>query len=256
MSSQIEDLRRKSTEGSQRIQGEVQELELEAMLRAAFPNDVIEPVAKGRAGGDVVQKVILPGGGQVGIVLWESKRTKSWSAEWLTKNREDQRTAGAHVGVIVSTVLPKGMDTFDRVEGVWVAGLHLAVPLAKALRVALIEAAMARVAAQGREGKMQNMFTYLSGPHFRGRVSAIVEAIIGLSEDLEAEKRALTKQWAKRQRRLELLMGSMASLYGDFQAIVGRSLPELHGLSIPQLEDDSESDPFEESGADEAGDHA
>jgi hypothetical protein len=122
--------------------------------------------------------------------------------------------------------------------------------------MALIESATARVAVQGRDGKMEKMFAYLTGPHFRGRVSGIVEAIVGLGDDLELEKRTLTKQWAKRQRRLELLMTGSAGLYGDFQAIVGRSLPELQGLSLPELDDGSNSEPSEERGTEEGGDRA
>jgi hypothetical protein len=128
-------------QGSQQLQGEVQELELEAMLRAAFPADLINAVPKGRNGGDVIHKVLGPNGLQSGIILWESKRTKSWGSDWLSKNRDDQRIAGAHVGVIISTVLPKGVDTFDRVEGVWVATMRCALPLATALRHALIDVA-------------------------------------------------------------------------------------------------------------------
>jgi hypothetical protein len=256
MKKQVEELRRKSEQTSQQLQGEVQELELEAMLKSAFPGDLIDPVPKGRNGGDVIHKVIGPNGLQSGTILWESKRTKTWGGDWLSKHRDDQRLAGAHVGAIISTVLPKGVDTFDRVEGVWVGTMRCALPLAKALRMALIESATAKVAVQGRDGKMEKMFSYLSGPHFRGRVSAIVEAIVGLGDDLELEKRTLTKQWAKRQRRLELLMTGSAGLYGDFQAIVGRSLPELQGLSLPELDDGSGLESSEEPGADEGGGRA
>lgn len=236
--SQIEELRRKVDQGSQQLQGEVQELELESMLRAAFPGDQVEPVAKGRTGGDIVHKVVGPGGLQCGTILWESKRTRSWSNDWLAKVREDQRTASAHVSAIVTTALPKGVDTFDRVEGVWVAAMRCALPLARALRQALIEVAAAKVTVQGRDGKMEQMFSYLTGTHFRGRVSAIVEACVGMQEDLDAEKRATNRVWAKRQRRLELLMTGTAGMYGDLQGIVGKSLPEPHGLTAPRLDDE------------------
>lgn len=253
MKRQVEELRRKSEQGSQQLQGEVQELELEAMLKAAFPGDLIEPVPKGRNGGDVIHKVIGPNGLQSGTILWESKRTKSWSNDWLSKHREDQRLAGAHVGAIITTVLPKGVDSFDRLESVWVATMRFALPLAKALRQALIEVAMAKVAVQGRDGKMDRMYSYLIGPHFRGRVSAIVESCVGMQEDLDAEKRAMTKQWAKRQRRIELLMGGTAGLYGDVQAIAGKSMPELHGLSVPLLDDELGLDFLEDPDPDEGG---
>ena len=144
MKRQVEELRRKGEQNSQ-LQGEVLELELEAMLRTAFPADQVEPVPKGRNGGDVVHKVVGPNGLQCGTILWESKRTRTWSNEWLTKNREDQRLVGANVGAIVTTTMPKGVDTFDRLDGVWVAAMRCTLPLAKALRHGIIEAAMAKV---------------------------------------------------------------------------------------------------------------
>lgn len=243
MKKQVEELRRKSEQGSQQLQGEVQELELEAMLRTAFPTDQIEPVPKGRNGGDVIHKVVGPNGLQCGTILWESKRTRSWSDGWLAKNREDQRLAGANVGAIVTVALPKGVETFDRLENVWVAAMRCALPLAKALRHALIEAAMAKVVTQGKDGKMERLYEYLIGPLFRNRVSAIVEACVSMQDDLEAEKRALIRHWAKRERRLELLMSGTAGMYGDLQGLAGRSMPELHGLEVPRLGEGMDLDP-------------
>jgi hypothetical protein len=240
MKKQVEELRRKGDQVSQQLQGEVLELELEAMLRTAFPADQIEPVPKGRNGGDVIQKVVGPNGLQCGVILWESKRTRSWSDGWLVKNREDQRLAGANVGAIVTTTLPKGVETFDRLENVWVAAMRCALPLAKALRAALIEAAMAKVLTQGKDEKMERLYEYLIGPHFRNRVSAIVEACVSMQDDLEAEKRAFIKHWAKRERRLELLMNGTAGMYGDLQGLAGRSMPELHGLEVPRLPENAE----------------
>jgi len=90
MQKQIEELKRKAEQGSQQLQGEVQELQLEAMLRDAFPQDAIEPVAKGEHGGDALQHVIGPLGQPCGTILWESKRTKNWTDGWLAKLREDR----------------------------------------------------------------------------------------------------------------------------------------------------------------------
>jgi hypothetical protein len=89
MAKQIEELKKKAEQGSQQLQGEVQELELEELLRAKFPRDTIEPVPKGEHGGDVVHCVMGPFGQMCGKILWESKRTKNWSDNWLVKLRED-----------------------------------------------------------------------------------------------------------------------------------------------------------------------
>ncbi|MHB8414168.1 MAG: DUF2130 domain-containing protein, partial [Acidiferrobacteraceae bacterium] len=134
MQRQIEELRRRAEQGSQQLQGEVQELELENLLRLKFPFDAIEPVPKGEYGGDVVQRVLSTGGQLSGTILWESKRTKNWSDGWLAKLREDQRTAKAEIAVLVSQVLPKGVETFEMVEGIWVTHPRAALPVAALLR--------------------------------------------------------------------------------------------------------------------------
>jgi hypothetical protein len=243
---QIDDLRRKVDQGSVQLQGEVQELELEAVLRAAFPGDQIEPVPQGRAGGDVVHKVVGPNGLQCGTILWESKRTRNWNDDWLAKNREDQRLVGGHVGVIVTVALPKGVDNFDRLDGVWVAAMRCVLPLAKALRLALIEMALIKSAAEGKEGKMQRVYSYLTGTQFRMRVSSMVETCVGMQEDLDAEKRALTRKWAKQQRRIEILMTELASTWGDLQGIVGKGMAELDGLVVSRLDDGTALEPNNE----------
>jgi hypothetical protein len=130
MQRQIEDLKRRAEQGSQQLQGEVQELALEALLRQRFARDLIEPVPKGEFGGDLVQRVVGPAGQVVGSILWEAKRTKNWSDGWLGKLREDQRAAKADVALIVSQALPKGVQTFDYIDGVWVTDPSCAVAVA------------------------------------------------------------------------------------------------------------------------------
>ena len=234
---QAEELRRKGDQHSQQLQGEVQELDIESSLRTAFPTDQIEAVEKGRVGGDIVQMVFATNGTECGKILWESKRTKAWSNDWLAKTRGDQRAVGAQLGIIVTTAMPRNMDGFGRLETVWVCSMRYAVPLAIALRLVLIESSIAKTAAQGRDSKMERMYEYLTGVHFRQHVSAIVEACVLMAEDDEAEIRAFSKQSAKRKRRRELLVSEVAWMWGDLQAIGGRSIPELHGLTVPQLDE-------------------
>lgn len=232
---QIDDLRRKVDQGSVQSQGEVQELELEALLKATFPGDQIEAVPQGRAGGDLVHKIVGPNGIRCGSILWESKRTRNWNDDWLTKMRADQRLVGSHIGVIVSTTLPKGVETFDRIDGVWIATMRCTLPLAKALRLALIEMAVLKGAAEGKDGKTQRMYQYVTGVQFRMRVSSMAETCIAMQDELDAEKRTTTRRWAKQQRRIELLMTELESTWGDLQGIIGTGMPELPGLTLPKL---------------------
>ena len=235
MQKQIEDLRRRAEQGSQQLQGEVQELELENLLRTQFPGDAIEPVPKGEYGGDVVQRVLSAGGQVSGTILWESKRTKNWSDGWLVKLREDQRTAQAEIAVLVSQVLPKGVETFELVAGIWVTHPRAALPVASLLRQSLLEIACARQASDGQQTKTEMIYQYLTGPRFRQRVEAIVEAFSTMQEDLDREKKAIMKQWAKRGEQIERVMQATVGMYGDLQGIAGKSLQEIEGLDLAAL---------------------
>jgi len=235
MQKQIEDLKRRAEQGSQQLQGEVQELELENLLRSKFPFDAIEPVPKGEYGGDVLHRVVGAGGQHGGSILWEFKRTKNWSDAWLAKLRDDQRSAKAEIAVIVSQVLPKGVETFEMVEGVWVTHPRAALPVAMILRQSLLELALARQVSEGQQTKTEMVYQYLTGPRFRQRVEAIVEAFSTMQEDLDKERKAIMKQWAKREEQIMRVMGATVGMYGDLQGIAGKSLQEIEGLELKAL---------------------
>lgn len=235
MQRQIEDLKRKAEQGSQQLQGEVQELELESLLRSRFPLDGIEPVPKGEFGGDVLHRIVGPTGRPSGTILWEVKRTRNWSDGWLAKLRGDQRAAKAEIALIVSHALPKGIETFDLVEGVWVTQPRCAIPVAIALRESLIGLSAARQAGDGQVTKMELVYQYLTGPRFRHRVEAIVEKFSEMQADLDRERKAMTRLWAKREEQIRGVIESTAGMYGDLQGIAGQSLVEIEGLELPLL---------------------
>lgn len=235
MRRQIEDLKQKAEHGSEQLQGEVQELALEALLRGRFPEDDVVPVGKGQRGGDLCQHVAGIGGQVCGAILWESKRTRRWSDAWLTKLRDDQRNAKAQASILVSRVLPPGIVAFDLREGVWVTDFRCALPVATVLRQTLIELAAARRAGEGQQTKMDQIYRYLTGPRFRERMHAIVEKFVSMREDLELERRALTRAWAKREEQIRSVIDTTAGLYGDLQGIAGKSLQEIDGLELPLL---------------------
>ena len=236
MQQKIEELKQKAEQGSQQLQGEVQELELENMLRSKFPFDAIDPVPKGEFGGDALQRVNSQSGMPCGTILWESKRTLRWSDGWLAKLREDQRTAKAEVCVLVSQALPKGVETFDLIEGVWVTSPRAALPVATMLRQGLLQVTQTRALSQGQQTKKEMVYDYLTGPRFKQRVEAIVEAFSSMQEDLDEERKAITKQWSKRQEQIERVMNATVGMYGDLQGIAGKSLQEIEGLEFKGLE--------------------
>lgn len=235
MHQKIEELKQKAEQGSQQLQGEVLELELENLLRAKFPFDTIEPVPKGEFGGDTLQRVVSPSGLMSGTILWESKRTKNWSNAWLVKLREDQRTAKAEISVLVSQALPEGVETFDVIDGVWVTHPRSILPVATILRHTLLQVSTARLVNEGQQTKAEMVYQYLTGPRFRQRVEAIVEAFTCMQEDLDKERKAIMKQWAKRDEQIERVMGATVGMYGDLQGIAGKSMQEIEGLDLNAL---------------------
>lgn len=232
MTRQIDDLKRRAEQGSTQLQGEAQELVLEQMLKSKFPLDSIEPVAKGVFGGDCIQRVVGPSGRMVGTILWESKRTKTWSDGWLTKLRGDQRAAKAEMSLLVTQKLPADVDTFDLVDGVWVTSWQCAVPVAIALRQMLIDVANTRSASEGQATKAELMYGYLTGPNFKHRVQAVVEQFKSMAEDLDRERTAMTRIWSKREGQIRGAADAMAGMYGDLQGIAGKSLVEVDGLAL------------------------
>jgi hypothetical protein len=236
MQRTIEELKRKAEQGSQQVQGEVQELQLETLLSVKFPFDVIEPVPKGEFGGDIVQRVRSQSGQLSGTILWETKQTRNWSDAWLVKLREDQRAAKAEVCVLVSQSLPKGVETFNTIDGVWVVHPRCVVPVAAILRDTLLQVNLARQMSDGLQSKTEMVYQYLTGPRFRQRVEAIVEAFSSMQEDLDRERKVIMKQWVKREEQITRVMNGTIGMYGDLQGMAGKSLQEIDGLELRSLE--------------------
>lgn len=234
---QIDELKRRAEQGSQQAQGEVLELTLENMLHDAFPADRIEEVPKGIRGGDALQRVMSPAGLDCGTILWEAKRTKNWSDSWLPKLRQDQRDAGAVAAILVSEVLPVGVTHFALVDGVWVCSRSCAMHLATAIRIGMLDVGGARRALEGQHDKMEQVYNYLVSPQFRNRAAAIVEPLISMQEELQTEKRSFERVWAKREKQISQAMQGVMGMYGDFQGIIGASLPEIDGMELPELDD-------------------
>jgi hypothetical protein len=233
MRRQIEELKRKADLGSQQAQGEVLEIELENLLIANFRTDEIKPVPKGIKGADVVQGVLTQLGNFCGTILWESKRTKAWSDGWIQKLKDDQREVKASIAVIVSTALPREIKNIGNIDGVWITDFNNVIGLAMALRHGLVEVARTKASLDGKKEKMEIVYTYLSGQEFRQRVEAIVEAFVGMKTELDAEKRAMEKIWAKREQQMNRIVKNTAGLYGDLQGIIGGALQPIARLQLP-----------------------
>ena len=237
MQRQIEELRRKAEQGSQQLQGEVLELDFERDLEQRFPFDVIEPVKKGELGADLLQRVYTKQGQLAGTIIWELKRTKAWSDGWLPKLRDDQREASADVAIIVSSALPKGVETFDLIEGVYVVHPRSVLPLVTMLRQSVMEVARTRVSQQGQATKVEQMYEYLTGSTFKYRIEALIENFTAVQNGFNAERRAVQQQWKKREKQLQNALDATAAMFGEMQAIAGKDLAALPGFELSPEDD-------------------
>ncbi len=233
MKSQIDDLRQKAEQGSQKLKGEVLELDFEARLKKEFPFDVIEPIASGVKGADVIQTVKTQSGQLCGKILWETKRTRNWSDGWITKLKEDKRNAKAEIAVIVSETLPKEINLFRQIKGIWISDIPSSLNLGYALRVILIQTALERKVQTGRKGKAELLYNYLTGPEFRNRVEAILESFVAMRGDLDKERRAMEKMWSKREKQIEKVVLNLSGMHGDLEGIAGKALPVVKALELP-----------------------
>lgn len=232
MRKTIEELKRKSEQGSMQIQGEVLEISLEELLKTKFPTDDITPVPKGIKGADILQKVYSSNGVYCGSILWETKRTKSWSNGWVSKLKDDQREIKAEIAIIATEAMPSEINSFGMLNGIWITRLNLAGCLAEALRAGLIQVSHIRLASVSKDEKMEVLYKYLSGPGFKQKVEAIVEAFKTMKEDLEQEKRAMVRIWSKREKEIERVITNTVGMYGDMQGIIGSSMPTIKALEF------------------------
>ncbi len=237
MQKQIDDLKRRAEQGSQQLQGEILEMELETTLKQKYIYDEILPVAKGEQGGDIMQAVMSPGGSFCGRILWEAKRTKNWSGSWLSKLKDDQRRAHADIAIIMTAALPQEIKRFGEINDIWITDYESALPLIDALRMTLIQVANSKVVQHGQETKMELIYEYLTGPKFKHRVEAIVEKFSDMRDDLNHEKKVMTKNWAKREAQIEGVIASTMGMHGDLEGIAGQAMPEIEGLETPLLAD-------------------
>jgi hypothetical protein len=238
MRRQIEDLKRKADQGSQQLQGEAGEGELEAILRQAFPADDINGIGQGVRGADVHQVVIDPRGLKRGAILWECKNARNWSDGWITKLKADQRSLRAEVAVLVTASLPKDCRRFTMIDGVLVTDFACAGALAGVLRANLIELAQARHAAVQKNGTLELLYRYLSGVEFRQRVEAVVDAFTQMRADLDQERRAAERAWARRAKQIDAVTFNVSGMYGDLQGLVP-SLPRIGSLELPEPDRDA-----------------
>jgi len=232
LKKQIEELQRKTQNHSQEFQGTVQEIEIATILEKQFPSDRILRVAKGKSGGDLLLTVFSQDR-VCGKILFESKRTKNWSNDWIEKLKTDMQKDSCEIGIIVSQTLPSGVKAAEFIDGVWVCDFATFPVLTAAVRSGMIELAKMRSALDGQDTSAGLLYKYVASPQFQKKIVSVLERIVSMQENLEKEKRSTMKSWSVREKEIHVVIETMASMYGDLQGVMRSSLPDIEILSLP-----------------------
>lgn len=227
-----EEMKRKAEQGSTQLQGEVQELALEQLLRTYYPYDVLEEVPKGVRGADSIQIVMNSFQQPVGKIVYESKRTKAFSGDWIDKLKQDMIACKADVAILVTSTFPPGMDRFGLKDGVWICSFSEVRGVSLAIREMILRVGMVRMAQENQGGKMENLYKYLTSEGFRQTMSRVLEQYHDMQSDLSKEKVAMQKLWAKREKQIEQITHNLSSMFGSIKAIAGNELGTLDMLEL------------------------
>jgi len=235
----IEELKRKSEQGSMQLQGESQELLLEEILQSYFPFDIIEEVEKGVEGADCIQVIRNNSDTICGKIIYESKRTKAWSNGWIDKLKADMRNSGSDVAILVTQVFPKDMEKFGEKDGVWICTFNEVSSVAQLLRNGIIKIYEAQKSQENKGDKMQLLYNYLTGIEFRGQMESIVEGFMAMKQSIMKERIQMEKLWKEREKQLEKVLLSTSGLYGSVKGIAGAgvsNIPLLDGSDENEIE--------------------
>jgi hypothetical protein len=237
----VNEMKRKADQGSMQLQGEVQEIAIEFMLQQAFPYDRIEEIKKGQRGADAIQTVINEFGNTCGKIIFESKRTQNFGGDWIEKLKNDQRETGAEIAVLVTQTMPKDMDRFGEKDGVWVCNFTEIKSLVFVLREILIRTQMAKSVNENKADKMSILYNFLTSSQFKQQMEAIVEGFSNLKNELDKEKRAMSRIWKEREMQIEKVIGNTIDMYGSIKGIAGNAIASIQYLELGG-NDESEED--------------
>ncbi len=234
LEKQIDELKRKSEQGSVQLQGEVQELAIEDILRELFPGDEVKPVPKGKSGADTILCVHPDSEHTAGKIMYESKRTKTFSSSWIEKLKTDQRREKADIAVLVTQAMPAEIEHIGNLDGVWVCSFAFLKPLSVLLRDGVLNVHQARTIQKNASDKMSLLYDYLTGNEFKMQIEAMLEGFMHLKQSIDKEKLAMEKLWKEREKQLEKVLLSTTQFYGSIKGIAGSGVPEIRMLELNQ----------------------
>jgi len=228
-----EEMKRKAEQGSMQMQGEVQELLLEELLKSSFPFDEIVEVGKGVRGADCIQVVRNNLGQEAGKIIYESKRTTAFAQEWIEKLKADMRSQGADIAIIVTQAFPKDMERFGEKEGVYICSYQEVKSVALLLRTALLKLFDAKKNQLNKGDKMSFLYDYLTSNEFNEQWKAISEGFRQMRQSIQKERDAMEKLWKSREKQLEKVLLNAMHIKGSIEGIAGAD-----SINMNILEDD------------------
>lgn len=226
----VDEMKRKSEQGSMQLQGEVQELALEEMLKNSFPFDQINPIEKGIRGADCIQVVRNNVSAECGKIIFESKRTKEFSKEWIEKLKANGRSQNADVAVLVTQTFPSDMKQFGDKDGVWICSFAEVKPLTHLLRDGILKLFTATKSQEGKGDKMHLLYDYMTSPEFSKQWRAVAEVFSNMKQSIEAERNAMEKLWKNREKQLEKALLNSNYMMGSIEGIAGKNSMDLNLL--------------------------
>lgn len=217
------------------LQGEALERHLKQQLQIEFPLDTLTDIDRGQRGADLVHQVNDRQLGPCGKLIWEVKRAKNWSNDWLDKIKRDSDEVGAHLRIIATQALPSGISTFAQKDGVWITNIECALPLASILRSSLIGVSRHSRSIQGQDEKLNMIYQYLTSPRFIDRIERIMDAWESMSTQIGKEQAAMQRQWKARRKDLDSVLSLTTDLYTDISHILGQEMPQVSSLELKAL---------------------
>jgi hypothetical protein len=228
-----EEMKRKAEQGSMQLQGEVQELALEELLRSNFPFDEISEVGKGVRGADCIQLVRNNFGQECGKIIFESKRTRDFSQDWIEKLKADMRSQGAAVAVLVTAAMPKDMPCFGERNGVWICSFSEVKALVYVLRDGIIRIFNAARSQENKGDKMHLLYDYLTSTEFSEQWKAIREGFLSMKQSIQKERDTMERLWKAREKQLEKVLLNAAHVRGSIEGIAGKDAIDVQLLDDP-----------------------
>lgn len=220
--------------GSQQLQGEVQEIVLESILTSTYPSDLIEEISKGVRGADCIQYVQTKTGVQIGSILYESKNVKSFSMGWIDKLKKDNLISNCDLTVIVTSTMPPDMSgKFGIIDGTWICLFEEEAirNLTAVLRFSLLKVYQITQSQNLSNTESEKLFKYITSAEFQRLFESVLQGFNNLEQSFQDEKKKLTTLWKVREQHLQQMLSNTLELYGSMKGISSQ-IPDVSALEF------------------------